>query len=158
MTRQLQESSKGAARLPARLPDHPKPTHAQKIACQNLTNAKLSNPRRPQLASGPSEHMADILVGSQRQHCGPSVWEADRLVLDAELRPSGPQVALVHTDQPGEVMARETQDSLTVRALQRQASLFLLRAAMTNLGNPGKSARCRAVAAALEHQASLVSA
>ena len=84
--------------------------------------------------------------------------EADRPLLDAELRATGQQVALVHTDQLGDVMATDTQDLLTVRALQLKASTFLLRAAMTNPGNPGKSAKCRAVAAALEHQASFISA
>ena len=159
MTRQLQESSKWGAHLPARLPGHPNPTLApQKTTFQNCNDAKMSDAGQPQPVSGPSQHMADILAGSQQQQCGAAVVEADRPVLDAELRASGPQVTLVHTDQPGDVMARDTQVSLTVRALQRQASMFLLRAAMTNPGNPGKSAKCRAVAEALEHQASLISA
>ena len=117
---------------------------------------------QPQLASSwqaaPSGCMADILAESQPQQCGAPVVEADRPVLDAELKATGQQVALVHTDQAGDVMARDTQDSLTVRALYMQASIYLLRASMTNPGNPSKSAKCRAVAAALEHQASDVSA
>ena len=108
----------------------PRKKASQLRPLQESNNANMSDAGQPQLASSwqaaHSERMADMLAGSQQQQCEAPVVETERPSLDAELRATGQHVALMHTQQLGATMARDAQDLLTGRALQIQASVFLL--------------------------------